>query len=1076
MQKVLQKFHSKRFEKSVPSYGKVTADAQGIITCELSGKATGDIVAGTMKQTRQEIKKLREQKITPVLLLDVSNLYASDSDARSQAKSLSAMGLERFAVVGANKTISLVGHYIVRAAGLTAATKFFKTRTQARRWLLHPSSKAIDIKNQISFYFTVIFTVIIAVTGLIGWKYDNEVLYSIAPVFPPMNPMSAVVFLLLCVSLLWLWNAPKSRAARYAISVSAGIAIVFGLLVLGRTILQVDSAIDTLLFQRTLEAGEITGRTKPLTAFLFVVIGLMMLLVASGQKRYWQKVSFHTLSVILFATSVVVISGYSFTINLFREWAPMSVKTAMSFLMLNHALQFLAKPLPFFARQVRGTQVYAVPIILCIAVLIFTATMWQTTNNDTQRTITASTRSEFATSSSSIEARIRAYEDALRGYKAFFEASSFVDSQDFHSYFAQSGLQQNYPGFISIAFVRNVPADQKSTYVKEMKAQAKINSRYNNLAIYPASSNQVVYPLTYTAPGSATSAFGFDLGSEAQRLRTLESARDRGTPAATALIDLNASRKGATEKRFGFFIAVPVYKDVAQESAPKNSAERQQRIYGFVNAYFQNDLLFKDIFKNTKREDIRFTITDTTTNEKLYTYNMQASGVENVIKSSDTITVADRKWRLDMYTTPEFGASTATRALPWLVLASGLLVAILATALSIGQIMSRGRALDLADEITEDLHKERNAAVATQQRQEAILTSIGDAVFAIDTKGTITLFNPAAEHISGYAAEEALGKPYREVLKFLLEGTEKEETNFIAKAKAGKVATMNANTMLVTKRGKQVPVADSAAPIHDAKGAIVGVIVVFRDVTDERALEQSKDEFVSVASHQLRTPLSAMNWYAEMLLNGDAGALTKNQNEYINEIYTGNQRMVELVNSLLDTSRLDLGKLAAQPEKLNLKELVESLHVEMKASIDKKEIIFKSDIHTDSTMLQTDRKLLRMILQNLMSNAVKYTPEKGSVQVLARPTTVAPEKSFVHIEVSDTGYGIPAKQQPKIFSKMFRADNVLEIEGTGLGLYIVKEAAHRLGGRVSFTSEEQKGTTFTIEIPVILPKGPKAKQ
>lgn len=1064
-----------RASQRMPSGGRVTVDTHGVITCELTGKATGAIVAGTMKQTRQEIKELQAKNIKPTLLLDVTHLYASDSDARSQAKALGNMGLERFAVVGANKSIRLVGQYIVRASGLTAATKFFKTPAQAKRWLLHPSAPLRDTHSWTSYYFVTLFTTLIAVTAILGWRYDIVALQSIVPVFPAMNPVSATICLLISTALLVYWHAPKQRVSRLFLRLTAIGAVIFGSAVLARTVFHIDIHLDTIFFKQAIEASTTIGRAKPLAAGNFIVLGLMILLVLSQQKHYWQKLLFHVLSVWLFISSVVVIIGYSFTINLFHDWAPMSVKTAISFVLLNHALQYLTKPLPFFARRLQATQAHWVAITICISVLIFTATMWQTSTSDTQRTVNGNVESEFTTSQQIIEARIRAYEDALRGYKAFIEASTFVDAQDFRSYFEQSDLQQKYPGFTSIVFVRNVPDAQKTQYLKEMKAQAKIEPRYAGMNIYPASNNPVTYPVTYIAPGSATNVYGFNLGSEKTRQTALESARDSGFPAATAAINLNAARRENLPERPGFFIAVPVYTDAATAGKPTNESERQERIYGFVNAYFQNDLLFKDIFKSTKQDAVRFIITDVNTGQKLYTYNASNPDIEDTVKSTNTIAVANRKWRLDMYTTPEFGASTATRILPELVLASGLLVAILATALTVGQTKSRERALNLADDITEDLHKERNAAVAAQQRQEAILTSIGDAVFAIDTKQRIVLFNPAAEQVSGYTADEAIGKPYRDILKFVTEGSNKEETAFITRAESGKIATMTNNTVLVTKRGKEVPVADSAAPIHDAKGEIAGVIVVFRDVTDERALEQSKDEFVSVASHQLRTPLSAMNWYAEMLLNGDAGKLNKDQKEYLDEIYLGNQRMVELVNSLLDTSRLDLGKLAAQPEKLSLKDTVDSLQVEMKSAIDKKQISFKADIHKDSAVLQTDRKLLRMILQNLMSNAIKYTPEHGTVTVIAHPTTVYPEKAFVHIEVSDTGYGIPAKQQPKIFTKMFRADNVLEIEGTGLGLYIVKEAAHKLGGRVSFTSEEKKGTTFTVEIPVTLSSSTKPK-
>jgi len=378
---------------------------------------------------------------------------------------------------------------------------------------------------------------------------------------------------------------------------------------------------------------------------------------------------------------------------------------------------------------------------------------------------------------------------------------------------------------------------------------------------------------------------------------------------------------------------------------------------------------------------------------------------------------------------------------------------------------------ELASAISEDQAHERNRAVAGW----TILSSIGDAVFAIDTSLRITLFNPSAQRISGFSESEALGKRYDEVLKFESEKTWHVNNHFIYEALAGRTTIMSNHTVLICKDGRRIPVANSASPINNASDNVEGAIIVFRDVTKEYELDKAKSEFVSVASHQLRAPLSAINWYSEMLLNGDAGTLTEDQREYVTEIFEGNQRMIALVNALLDVSRIEVGKLPNLPEPIDMAELLDSLKKELTPTINDKRLTFVKDIDA-LPQVTADPKQLRMVIQNLLSNAAKYTPSGGTITISlriatdadmakAKLTSTAPHWYF---SVQDTGYGIPKTQQSEIFGKLFRADNarLLDVEGTGLGLYIVKEIVEKLEGRVWFDSIESIGTTFYIVLPL----------
>ncbi|PIR83169.1 hypothetical protein COU19_01875 [Candidatus Kaiserbacteria bacterium CG10_big_fil_rev_8_21_14_0_10_56_12] len=230
-------------------------------------------------------------------------------------------------------------------------------------------------------------------------------------------------------------------------------------------------------------------------------------------------------------------------------------------------------------------------------------------------------------------------------------------------------------------------------------------------------------------------------------------------------------------------------------------------------------------------------------------------------------------------------------------------------------------------------------------------------------------------------------------------------------------------------------------------------------------IDIAKTEFVSLASHQLRTPLTSISWYTEMLLAGDAGTLSPAQIKYLKAIYVGNRRMVALVNALLNVSRLELGTLVFETRPTDVVAIAKNSVEEQQPQIVAKKIQFTAEYGTDIPIISTDPKLFRMVIQNLLSNAIKYTPEGGTVTYTMR---LNPARDALLISVSDTGYGIPQNQQDKIFTKLFRADNARakEVEGTGLGLYIVKSIVEHSGGKVWFESEVGKGSTFHASVPL----------
>ncbi len=349
-------------------------------------------------------------------------------------------------------------------------------------------------------------------------------------------------------------------------------------------------------------------------------------------------------------------------------------------------------------------------------------------------------------------------------------------------------------------------------------------------------------------------------------------------------------------------------------------------------------------------------------------------------------------------------------------------------------------------------------------RYEALLSSIGEGTIATDRNGRIIFMNKVAEELTGLRFKEAKGQLF---VNSIQAQNEKGETIplddrpiFLALLYRKNVTVQD--YFYIRKDGRRFPIIITASPIL-LEGNLIGAISIFRDITKEKEIDRAKSEFVSLASHQLRTPLSTIGWCAEMLLSGDAGKPTKKQKEYLSEIYSAKEKMADLVAALLNVSRLELGTFMIDPQSVDLQDIAKSIINELKPEILKKKIAIEEEYDKDVPVdFIADINLIRIIFQNLISNAVKYTPEKGKVRI-----AIEKKNDTILIQVQDSGCGIPERQQEKIFTKLFRADNARSIatDGSGLGLYIVKSVLDNSGGRIWFSSKENEGSTFYVTLP-----------
>ncbi len=365
---------------------------------------------------------------------------------------------------------------------------------------------------------------------------------------------------------------------------------------------------------------------------------------------------------------------------------------------------------------------------------------------------------------------------------------------------------------------------------------------------------------------------------------------------------------------------------------------------------------------------------------------------------------------------------------------------------------------------TEELERANDIVKQEKVKYEALLTSIGDGMIAVNQDGHVIVMNPQASKMLGKEISDSVGHFFTEVIA--LEQNEKEEQLVLGDRPIMQTLVQGIRVKTVSYLfridGTKFPASVTSAPIF-LDNRLIGAIIVFRDITHEKDVDKSKTEFVSLASHQLRTPLSAIRWYSEMLISEKLGTVNEQQKSYLTEIYNSDRHMIELVNSLLNVSRIDMGTFAIEPVPTDFREVAESVLKELFVKIQENDMHVSASYDDSIPKINADPKLVRIVFQNLLSNAIKYTKKGGDVSL-----SLTKDATNLQIKVTDNGVGIPEKVQEKIFTKLFRADNarLVESEGTGLGLYILKSIVEKGGGKIWFESVENKGTTFYLTMPL----------
>lgn len=364
----------------------------------------------------------------------------------------------------------------------------------------------------------------------------------------------------------------------------------------------------------------------------------------------------------------------------------------------------------------------------------------------------------------------------------------------------------------------------------------------------------------------------------------------------------------------------------------------------------------------------------------------------------------------------------------------------------------------------------KNKLSAVESKSDVVINAIDDGVLAISKDGNIELINPSAQQIIGWNQGDALGLNWKSVLKLVTsDGKDVEELeNPIAQSLSKNQPTHNDKLFLLTSSEKRILVSIVSSPVGtDGEG----IIVVFRDITKEKAEEREQAEFISTASHEMRTPVASIEGYLGLALNPATAHIDEKARDFITKAHESAQHLGRLFQDLLDISKVEDGRMKNNPKIINVNEFLKDIFDGLATKANEKQLnyVFMPDIIDEGKekslqpifYANIDPDHFREVVSNLIENAIKYTPS-GEVVV-----NVTGDDKQISISVKDSGIGIPAEDIPHLFQKFYRVDNsdTREIGGTGLGLYLSRRLAEAMSGNLRVESKYKEGSTFYLEIP-----------
>ena len=686
-----------------------------------------------------------------------------------------------------------------------------------------------------------------------------------------------------------------------------------------------------------------------------------------------------------------------------------------------------------------------------------------------------------------VERRVESELTVLRSIVALFNSAEAVNRDDFKNLFKTLETSEIIEALEWIPLVNQV---DRSAYEQQARedgfGQFRFLEKSGEGNLVTAQKREFYFPVYYVEPYQGNEgAMGFDLGSNPTRLAAIEQARDEGRMIASGRINL-VQLKGDNA---GVLVFVPVYR---QDRTNKTVKQRRENLSGLILGVFRISKLVSGFTAKSRRPSLA-----QTAGIDLYLYDEEQSPAEQLIyvhqsrarqeqgvaaapllelnKAVSSINLkhsfifGGRKWSIVAKPIdPDFANKITLQ--PWLILLTGLLITVLIVFYMFSNLRRSEEINYIVERRTAELDKATQLAWDGQARVDAILDTVIDAIITIDEVGTVETYNPAAEKIFGYSADEVIGKnvnclmpnPYREEHDaYLRRYHQTDEPHVIGigrevvgRRKDGSTFPMDLSVSKMLVRGSKM---------------YTGIV---RDITERKKSEESlvlakeqaernnrmKSEFLNMMSHELRTPLTVIIGYLPLLVDEENLPEPAMVSGIAKEMDRAGNHLLHLINDLLDLSKIEAGQMILKVDSFSTTELVQTVLDSLQIKVADKQVLLVNESHDQN--LFADMIRLKQILINLVGNAIKFT-EQGSITVATRKL-----ENGVEFSVTDTGIGMPAEDLPHIFDKFRQIDSssTRAAGGTGLGLAITQKLVQLHKGEITVISELGKGTIFTFTI------------
>ena len=630
----------------------------------------------------------------------------------------------------------------------------------------------------------------------------------------------------------------------------------------------------------------------------------------------------------------------------------------------------------------------------------------------------------------------------LTAIQGLFNSTDDVSRKQFDTFVslffnAEHGTQ-------ALEWIPRVPREEREEFIQKVREEG-----FDDFTIHPSTSLEESFPVNYVFPFEPNlAAFGFDLASNDSRLAALRQARDSGALLATEPITLVQE----TGKQAGFLVFAPIY---STGDVPASLQQRRDTLSGFGLAVFRvGDFLGGAIPKN-RHSGFNLRVTDSVpgmAGTVIHTDNQSfpdlsgGQGIE-VIR---TVDVAGRQWVFEFAGPSGFGLSGLSRLMWIIVLIAGGILSVLTLGFSYLLLNGRNRAVAFAEDMNRSL-------IESESQRDQMFELSQDLIITARQDGRFAFVSGAAKSILGREPTTMMGAPFLD----FIHPDDRDRVAKVAESIFNGSAVNSFEARFIREDGSAAWMEWNALLLPEPSRLI---FAVGRDITERREIDRMKDEFISVASHELRTPVTSIKGFVELLVDEQTGPLNQEQRRFLEAVNRNTVRLERLVNDLLDISRLDTGTISLDRAAFGLMEVVQQVIAEMNSEIDAKGL----EIHTKDMApeidIYADRSRTIQVLANLLSNAVKYSPDGSSVDIEVTSLT---DGNFVQVDIRDRGPGIDDMDQEKLFRKFFRADNstTRSTAGTGLGLAIAKALVELQGGQIWVESQTGEGSTFSFTLP-----------